>query len=438
MIASSLGYFRRCIAPLMNSRFARNVAMVGGGIAAGQAISLAFTPFLTRLYGPEAFGAAAAFAAVVSIISPLATLGYANAIVMPDHEEEAGAVARLSILCGLVLAPISLLLVYLVKPWLAAWIGLSRTPWILYLVPLSLLISAFLSVANQSAIRQGLYAAKAMAYVSSTLITNLGKLGGGLLVPSGLLLILLTLAGNALNVVMQLCGVRRQGVLKIRHWFGGRGVRQAARVHCDFFRYRMPQSIINASAVGLPTILLSTLFGSGPAGQYSLAMIILAAPVGLIGQAMGDVLFPKITRSIADKSQHSYALLVKSTSVLFIFSIPFSILTFWGDRIVPIIFGREWTLSGQYIQWLTLWLSSLLVSYASVSTLPALRLQGFLLYLEFFSIVLRIASMYLGFFWFRSDIIAIVLFSLVGMLSNLILIYVAHRRLLQCVRDWGA
>ena len=73
------------------SRFVRNVAAVATGIAAAQAISLAFMPFLTRLYGPEAFGALAAFTAVVNIITPLATLGYANAIVMPETEEGATA-----------------------------------------------------------------------------------------------------------------------------------------------------------------------------------------------------------------------------------------------------------------------------------------------------------------------------------------------------------
>ncbi|MFD1960755.1 hypothetical protein ACFSHP_20310 [Novosphingobium panipatense] len=69
------------------NKFFKNVAIVGGGIAVGQSISLAFTPFLTRLYGPQSFGVAAAFAAVVNIIIPIATLGYANAIVLPDEEE---------------------------------------------------------------------------------------------------------------------------------------------------------------------------------------------------------------------------------------------------------------------------------------------------------------------------------------------------------------
>ena len=80
-----------------NSRFLRNVAVVATGTAAAQAITLAFMPFLTRVYGSEAFGALAAFNAAVSISTPLATLGYVNAIVLPDTEEGATAVACLSV-----------------------------------------------------------------------------------------------------------------------------------------------------------------------------------------------------------------------------------------------------------------------------------------------------------------------------------------------------
>lgn len=67
-----------------------------GGIAAGQAIALAFMPFLTRLYGPESFGIAAAFAAIVNIITLVATMGYVNAIVMPESDEDAAILEDVS------------------------------------------------------------------------------------------------------------------------------------------------------------------------------------------------------------------------------------------------------------------------------------------------------------------------------------------------------
>ncbi|UCZ56541.1 hypothetical protein LGV61_12545 [Desulfurispirillum indicum] len=38
---------------LYNSKFIRNVAIVASGTAAAQAITMAFAPIITRIYGPE-------------------------------------------------------------------------------------------------------------------------------------------------------------------------------------------------------------------------------------------------------------------------------------------------------------------------------------------------------------------------------------------------
>ena len=306
---------------LKTSNFVRNVAMVGGGIAAAQAISLAFMPFLTRFYGPEAFGIAAAFAAIVNIITPISTMGYANAIVMPDGDEDAAAVARLSILCGFIVVPISFIAVYLGKPWLAVWTGMEKAPDMLYFIPAILVVGAFLSVANQSAIRANLFKAKARAYVESTLLTNISKLIGGILAPSGLLLIILTLVGQIINFLMQMLRVPRIGVLKPSNWFGFNGIKAAAISHRDFAMYRMPQSVINAGAVGLPVILLSSFSGSVSAGQYSVAVLVLGAPVMLLGQAVGDVFYPKITEAVTRGSSEALRLTIKATIVLGILAI---------------------------------------------------------------------------------------------------------------------
>ena len=400
---------------LKTSHFVHNVAMVGGGIAAAQAISLAFMPFLTRFYGPEAFGIAAAFAAIVNIITPISTMGYANAIVMPDSDEDAAAVARLSILCGFLVVPISLVAVYLGKPWLAAWTGMEKAPDMLYFIPAILVVGAFLSVANQSAIRANLFKAKARAYVESTLLTNISKLIGGILAPSGLLLIILTLVGQIINFLMQMLRVPRVGVLKPSNWFGFDGIKAAAISHRDFAIYRMPQSVINAGAVGLPVILLSNFSGSVSAGQYSVAVLVLGAPVMLLGQAVGDVFYPKITEAVTRGSSEALRLTIKATIVLGILAIiTFSVLVIFGPEIFVLVLGREWRVAGQYSQWLALWLACVLATRAILAAFPALRLQSYMLIQEVISILLRSAALIIGLKYLNSDVAAVALFSLVG------------------------
>lgn len=420
-----------------SSHFVRDVAMVGGGIAAAQAIALLSMPILTRLYGPEAFGVSAAFIAVVSIITPSATLGYAHAIVMPDKDKDAAAIIRLSILCTLFLTPISLIIVHFSLPWLARWTGMENYPKMLYLIPLSLLITGFLTVANQLAVRVLLFKAKARAYVESKFVEYGFKLIGGLFIPSGLLLIVFTLVGMTLNFILQILHVPRGGVFRLSKWFGFKGIRKAAEAQKDFAIYRMPQRVIRAASVGLPTILLASLFGPASAGQYSLVLLALGAPAVLLGNSVGEVFFPKITRAISAKSPDSYNLLFKiSLILLLIGAVPFGIVTLWGNIIFPLIFGSEWEVAGKYSQWLSIWLLINLVADASVAALPALRLQGSLLLREVILLGLRTATLYIGFSIYNSDIIAIALFSMAGVLMNIYIIYVAFKSLYTNCRKW--
>lgn len=415
---------------LVSSSFVRNVAMVGGGIAAAQAIAFAFMPFLTRLYGPSAFGIAAAFTAIVSIIMPIATMGYANAIVMPDNDEDASAVARLSILCGLIIAPVAFIAVYLTEPWLVIWTGMEKSPSMLYLIPLSLLINAFLSVANQSAIRAHLFKAKARAYVESTLVTNVSKLMGGIIAPSGLLLIILTLAGQVANFVMQMLRVPRSGVLKPSNWFGIKGVRNAAITQRDFALYRMPQSVIRAFSIGLPVIMLTTLFGAGSAGQYSLVLLVLSAPVMLLGDSVGEVFYPKITRAINEETGNAFSLIIKAVLVLFVVGVfPFGFIAIFGDFILPWIFGSEWKLAGQYSQWVAFWMIAMLSAGPAIAAIPALKIQSILLVYEVIITLARIGALYVGYSQ-GSDIFAIALFSLINVVGyiGLFLVVISKAR----------
>lgn len=420
---------------LTSSRFVRNVAAVATGIAAAQAISLAFMPFLTRLYGPEAFGALAAFTAVVNIITPLATLGYANAIVMPETEEGATAVARLSLICAALVAPLALVFVLLFQSRLAAWTGLEAAPGLLYLIPVSLLLGALLSVANQTAIREGLFKAKAGSHVASTFVMNIGKLAGGLLAPSGLVLIVISMVGKALNYSMLLARVPRSGAFQVRRWFGTAGIGRAASEQRDFALYRMPQSVINAASFGLPVILLTTLFGAAAAGQYSITLMVMSAPVMLIGQSVGEVFYPKVTRAIQSESPSASGLVWKATGVLLLVGIvPFGTVMLLGDQLFPLLFGADWERAGEYSQWVSIWMVLVLATRPALAAIPVLGMQGILLTYEVLLTGARVLALYAG-FRAGDDLTAVAFFVLANVLGYLMLLALVFWRLRQWQRD---
>src|SRR5690606_21751955 len=151
---------------------------------------------------------------------------------------------------------------------------------------------------------------------------NVGKLAGGLVAPSGMLLIIFSLARSALNYSMLLAHVPRTGVFQVRRWFGLAGVRKAAKEQRDFARYRMPQSILNAAALRLPVIMLASFFGLEVACQYPLSVLVLGATVMLLGQSVGEVFYTRITRAISAKDRSAGTLLIKATAALALLAVP--------------------------------------------------------------------------------------------------------------------
>lgn len=414
-LRSRINYFHK-------SKFVRNVLAVATGIAAAQAISLAFMPFLTRLYGPEAFGALAAFTAIINIITPLATLGYANAIVMPKTEEGANAVARLSLVSAAIVSPITLIIVYIFQSQLATLIGLESEPNLLYLIPVSLVLVALLSVANQVAIRDSLFKVKSGSYVLSNLIINLGKLGAGYISASGITLIVLSISANLINYIILMARVPKVGSFNFRQWFGINGIRKAAFEHKDFAIYRMPQSILNAASLGLPVILLTNFFSTSAAGQYAITTLILGAPVMLLGNSVLEVFFPKITTLVRENPASAFGVLWKSTLLMsFIGLVPFGVVALWGDLILPWVLGEAWGRAGEYSQWIALWMFSVLFTRPAIASMPVLKLQGFLLGYEIIITVLRIGSISLG-AALEGDLMAIALFSVVNIIGYISLL----------------
>ena len=71
------------------SAYARNVIKLMMGTSLAQAIPIAISPILTRLYSPEEFGRFALYMAVAMIASVLVTGRYELAIMLPRHDKDA-------------------------------------------------------------------------------------------------------------------------------------------------------------------------------------------------------------------------------------------------------------------------------------------------------------------------------------------------------------
>jgi len=74
---------------MRNRAFAGNVLKLTAGATVAQALGMLLSPVFTRLYGPQAYGAAAVFASILGLVSVVVCLRYEFAIMLPSKATDA-------------------------------------------------------------------------------------------------------------------------------------------------------------------------------------------------------------------------------------------------------------------------------------------------------------------------------------------------------------
>ena len=402
------------------SHFARNVAIVASGTVGAQIITIAFAPIITRLYGPEAFGLLGTFMAITGIMVPIAALTYPTAIVLPKNDHDALGLARLSVVLSIVMAILVATVLAFNGGWLAETLGIESVAGYLLLIPVFMLFAAWMQIVHQWLIRKNEFSIVARSAVAHSLIVNSAKSGIGWFHPVGSVLIVLATFGQALHAALLLIGART----RYRHptKSSRATLRQLAHRHRDFPLYRAPQSFINAASGSLPVLMLAAFFGPIVAGFYTLARMVMATPTILIGKAVNDVFYPRITEAL-HKGENLPRYILQTTAVLFAIGlIPYGIVILTGPWLFSLVFGGEWNTAGEYASWLSIWLLIAFSAQPSATAIPVLSLQKEFLVYEIVSVLLRVSAIVTGVQIFESAVMAVALFSLSGVGLSLFLI----------------
>lgn len=397
----------------------RDVATVAGGTAAAQLVTLAAAPLLTRLYGPEVYGLQGVFASLVGVLAVAAALGFPLAIVLPARDAEARALARLSLSLAVVATGLFALLLALAGAPLLSLLGAGALLPLAGLLPLGVLATVATAVFTQWLARRGAWRFSARWTLGSALLVNGGKVGLGLVQPCALSLIGAQVGGQLLALAAAAALWWRR---EPRPDAPALSMREAASRHRDFARYRTPQNLINALSQSLPLLLLSAGAGPAAAGQYAVAMAVLAVPVALIAGAMQQVFYPRVAEAVR-RGEDVRALLWRTTRALALASaLPFLLLVLAAPGLFAVVFGADWREGGEYARWLAAWMWLQCVNVPAVAAVPSLGLQRGLLVYEVMSTAAKAVALWVGLSVLGDDVAAVALFAGAGVLAYLGLI----------------
>jgi O-antigen/teichoic acid export membrane protein len=331
----------------LKSEFSRNVLTLMTGTAIAQAIPIAISPILTRIYTPEDFGLFALYMAIVSILAVMATGRYELAIMLPKKEEDAFQIMCLASAITIAISALILLIVavfnyeitiQLQNPEISVW---------LYLVPFSVLVSGLYQSLNYWHNRNKRYVNIATNRIIQSGGTSLTQVGLGLaLPPAGLIL------GQQTGQILSLSYFIKTYFKKDHNQkqFKFLKVKALARRYAAFPKIDVPTTLINISANQLPNILLAALFSGSSVGFYYLTQRVLQAPITLISGSVLDV-FKQRASSDYKKNGHCKDIFQKTFWALLLMALPPSlILYFWIEDLFAFVFGEVWREAGVYSQ----------------------------------------------------------------------------------------
>lgn len=420
-------FVKKKILSVSKNKFLRSIAVVAGGTAGAQAVTMGFSPLVTRLYTPEAFGVLGVFLAIVSFLSPVSTLGYPVAIVLPEEKKDAQALLSLSVILPSVFSFILLMMMLANGEWFLALSGLESATWALYLIPLAVLFLAIHDAVSQTLIRQKKFNSIARVTLIHSFFLNTAKVCVGFFSATSNGLLGVASAGNAFNLFLCLKVLRRERKeWKKKVFLDIKRMRKVAVRYKDFPFYRAPEIAISSASQSLPIFMLSLLFGASSAGYYTLARSVMAVPSLVIGKSVGDVIYPKLSEAY-QLGNPLFPIIFKTTAMMaFLGLLPFGFVFLFGPWFFSLVFGSDWLEAGEYARWIGVWMFFMFLNSPSVKTLPILSMQNIYLLYTIVTISLRALVIYLAYL-FYNDVVAVLLFGVLGAVSNIALIIFIFR-----------
>jgi len=329
------------------SEFTRNVLTLMTGTTIAQAIPIAISPILTRLYSPEDFGLFALFIAIASIFGSIANGRYELAIMLPKKDEDAINILALGFIINVVLSFTLLLVVLIFNDSLLSLLNNDDISSWLYLVPVSVFLMGCFNLLNYFNNRKKLYKDLAKANVAKSIAMAIVQLSFGFLKAGVFGLVSGQLTSQVVSNTKLFFNIKRLNLFsKISRI---KIIAQGKR-YKDFPKFSMWAFLANTLSLNLINIFVSSVYNIKTLGFYSLTQKLLSIPLSLIGSSIGQVLFQESTKEkqLTGKAINSFNSTVKK---LFLITVPsFGILFFLVEDLFAFVFGEEWRIAGKYAQ----------------------------------------------------------------------------------------
>ena len=323
--------------------------LMGGALA--QLVPLLLGPVLARLFTPQAFGVFTTFSTVAATVAVVACGRYEFALPMARDEDEAAVLLALCVRIGLLVLVLSVPLAALLN-----MTGHLPLPWLL---PLAVAAAGALQLlimwSNRAQRFRALAISRVLQYGGAALFQV--ALGGALWwsarQPAGAeaawaLVIAPVLAGvlAALVLVQPAPAGGWRALLPARAHPGmQQAMRQVAVKFRDFPLLNTPHAFLGALQDALAVAMLVAFSGHAAAGFWGLGLRYLKAPATLVGSAVSQALYPRLTGAQPADAQRAVRQIMALLGAVALGLM--LMLMVAGPWLFRLVFGAAWQEAGE-------------------------------------------------------------------------------------------
>jgi O-antigen/teichoic acid export membrane protein len=395
----TVGTFRRLLdRSLPRGGLARSVSILAGGTAMAQAIAVAASPILTRIYKPADFGALQIFISLMMFAVIAAAGRYEVAILLPEDEQSSIDILGLAILCVCLTTMITAAVVLLCHfHWIlpASMLALKGHLWLL---PISVFGGGLYQVLSYWAMRHGGYSQIAKSKFTRAGAQVTTQLSVGLLVHGSLGLLLGDAIGRVMGSGRFIRELWRDSSDQLRAIRISRMMRLAVRYRA-YPLVSMWGALISLSGLAIPTLFLAQYYGAQGTGWFALVARVLGVPSDLIGLSIAQVYTSeaaKLARS--DPKRLMYIFLKTTRRMIYFGFVPCVLFTILAPELFQLIFGHAWREAGVYARYLAFMFYAGFINSPVQVTLNVLERQHAQFIWDISRLLLIVAAMALPFY----------------------------------------
>lgn len=376
------------------TEYSRNILTLMSGTMLAQAIPIAISPILTRLYSPSDFGTFALYFTLAVLFGSLVAGRYELSILIPKQNESARQIVLFSIAISFIVSLFLFVFIAVNIDWL---VQLLKNPEIriwLYVLPVNVFMISVINILYYWFNRHKAYKLLAKTKILQSSNRSLFSLLFGFFHKSYGLIFGIFI-GSFSNFIYSVKKAKEEDIFQKPNIHK---TKILMKKYSDFPKFNILTTLLENVSGNIPIYLLTIFFGPAVVGFFSLSQQVIRVPLSLIGVSFGDVFRQKASHDLQHIGDCRHIFLLTFKKLFMIATIPFLLFYFIAPSLFLFVFGSAWEMAGTYAQIMTpLFFLQFISSPLSNMFLIAQK-QKLDLFIQIFSFIAMSLGMIIGYY----------------------------------------